>query len=338
MIHASGSAENSFRQNQDLLSTDFLAVLLSQFSRFCVPVFVFLSGYGLASKYKEPLSTARMGDFARRRLSRIVLPYVVWTIALLALMGRFRFDDARSVLSNLETLLPYLYRQGADYHFYFFSIIIQCYLVFPVLLFFLENPRRSRLLLLFLLVLTILYASPAHILFSALGLSRPGFFSAFLLYWVLYFYLGMLLARDKSFLLRLFPRALAFLSVVLFALMIIEYLYWSVRAPDPGHYNHFTRITVIFYSLTFIAFYARYAPAWISTWPARLRDFLILFASLSFTIYIIHTWVLRIVEQNLFLLSFGLTVAASLAIAYALERLIPKQWQSLRLILGLPVA
>jgi len=338
MIHASGSAENSFQSHQEILSSDFLAVFLSQFSRFCVPVFVLLSGYGLASKFKTPLNAGELKEFALRRLSRIVLPYFLWTVAILALTGQFRPPgQAEDLLYNLETLLPFLYRQGADYHFYFFSIIIQCYLLFPLLLFPLQSRRHRYATLLFLLPLTLLYASPAHLLFQELAITRPSFFSAFFIYWILYFYLGMILAREKEALQRIFSGPVALSSGCLFlTLMILEYVYWSRRAPDPGHYNHFTRITVILYSISFISIYARYAQRWIAAWPDWLRDGLVFFASLSFTIYIIHTWVLRVVQQEFFLLSFLFTTVASLGISYALHRLISGRWRILRLILGLP--
>ena len=200
VIHATSRCETAFLKNHLYLSDAFLGVLLNQVARFSVPVFVLLSGYGLTMKYRGAAAAwSRSGlmEFFRGRAFKVLLPFLFWTVLYFFLLHRYVSDPdwglMESFSANLPLLLKYLTRSGVDYHFYFFIIILQCYLVFP----FLFRYRRKWLWWT-LLIVHILFTAPSHYLFAMAGIKRPGFFSAFLLYWVFWFYTGVMISDRQE--------------------------------------------------------------------------------------------------------------------------------------------
>lgn len=340
IIHAAGPFEYIFQKSHDYTSESFLAVFLGQLARFSVPVFIFLSGYGLAIGYskkdlKADPEPGRWMSFFKRRATRIVIPFLFWTVLILFFTDRLNPDT--------ETL-AYFYRRGADYHFYFFHIIIQMYILFPVL-YTLNRRFRSVALLILIMLVQMTFSSPVHILFQKLELARPSFYSAFFIYWIFYFYAGVYLASKDSAEKSQTQTASAGQNIVrpvaaflLFLVVLAEYLYWSYRQSVPDYYNHFTRISVILYSAAFIAL--------IRTTNLKITQMkqsaLIQKAgAFSFAVYIFHTWILRgivyLSDHFLPLPFIGiamLLVLLSFGFAQLLDLLIP--WNPARIVFGLP--
>lgn len=360
VIHGTGWWERRFHAAQFTGVEDVIAVFLNQLARFSVPTFVFLSGLGLALKYAgreraaSPAWNARaLGGFLRERAYKIGLPFLVWTFVFFALMriswsALSALEPAAAFEKFFVTLWPYLYRTGADYHFYFFHIIIECYILFPLLLrVMLATGLRGRLLLwLAFFIMQLALSSPGPRVFDWIGLDRPRFFSAFFPNWSFYFASGMLVALYQDAL-RAWAAARRWqvfsVWAVFYAAVVVEYIYWSYRQPGPDYYNHFTRLTVVGFTLAtltlFIAFDGSIR-AWFEARPRALA-WMNIGAALSFAVYIFHTWILRglfavwsapellLLHALLFVLSFGL--------ALGLDQLIrAPAW--LRVIFGLPEA
>lgn len=99
-----------------------------------VHLFFLLSGFGLG------LSKANLspGNFYKRRLTKIWLPYVlVLTISLLAALSIKIFDDGLDAWAAgvfLYQMFSGEYIASFGGHFWFISAIVQFYLVFPVLI------------------------------------------------------------------------------------------------------------------------------------------------------------------------------------------------------------
>ncbi len=337
IIHATGAGERGFLARHEFAYNDFLAVLLNQLARFSVPIFVMLSGYGLARKYASvdgmPFS------FFRERAWKIALPYLFWSLAIFIALGR-----------GPGEILAGLLRGTADYHFYFFVIILQCYVLFP-LLFAAAQTGLRRPLGVVLLLAHLLLTQPAQYLFFQLGLPTPHWHNSLFVFWIFYFYAGMLWARRETTsssvrkpgpVLRALIGAAA---LVAFAAMTCEYVYRSYVNPVPDYYNHFNRHTVLVYALCvwalFYVFDGRIR-AWLERYP-RLARAITLGAGLSFFVYIFHTWILRGLEQTFLGQEVVLLTVSLTAIAFGLARLmhgvLPEGgivWGTARTILGLP--
>lgn len=96
------------------------AVFVVTFTKWAVPVFVMLSGALLLAPRTEGL-----GDFYRRRFSRVGLPLVFWSFTYLALLG--------AAGAPLGELWERLYGGRPYYHLFFLFVITGLYLIAPML-------------------------------------------------------------------------------------------------------------------------------------------------------------------------------------------------------------
>ncbi len=350
IIHGTSAWEDQFHSSHQFWSEGFASVVWSQVARFCVPVFVILSGYGLAVKYSKEgaLPNGRMNlagalEFYRARLVRIGIPFFVWTIVFLAFAGRFGWNADAGLAENLSAPLVAVVRalafEHADYHFYFFAVILECYLVFPILIRF-----QSFALWGALLVLEIVLTSPSHLAFEMLGIPVPRFPASFVVMWAFHFYTGMLFARRAEDCRRLVHRlpiaAWVMLAVVGFALVLADYLWWSYRTPGPGYHNHFHRQVVVAYALIVWALFVR-SDSTIQAWlkrNTRMGTAVTVGAGISFAVFIFHTQILRLLNMTffaweMFLLNTAL-VTITFGLIYVIHRIVRPKW--LRIVLGLP--
>jgi len=103
--------------------------LIDCLARFCVPAFVMLSGALLLKTHSRPL------DFYRRRFSRIVFPFLFWSLIYsllqLAIKSGHLWQMSRS--EYLSLFGKQLIQDSISYHFWYVYMILGLYLLIPVL-------------------------------------------------------------------------------------------------------------------------------------------------------------------------------------------------------------
>ncbi len=177
-----------------------LAYYWNHMVRFAVPLFIVMSGFLLchADLGAKALPTS---VFYRKRLNRVLLPYILWTCF---------YSSLNAYLSGLGNLTIFLTTLSKNllwgtgyYHLYFIPIIVQLYLLYPLLRKWLEKDARS--LFGFSLTVTlagqmILYLYLLHVI------SLPSQYGSIYVLafpiWLFYFVFGMFVAkkqRDGSF-------------------------------------------------------------------------------------------------------------------------------------------
>lgn len=106
-----------------------LALFLNQAARFCVPLFLFLSGYSLGIG-DRPMP---YGAFLKRRASRVLAPYLVWV--LVYEWSNCGFDPGvwLEQLGDLTGQLRNFLAGQAAPHLYFIPIVVQGYVLYPLL-------------------------------------------------------------------------------------------------------------------------------------------------------------------------------------------------------------
>lgn len=284
-IHAAGGYEGALAQHGRWLSTDGLAAVVSQWARFSVPLFMVFSGYGLAlgerARGVERLGRADMARFWRRRLARIAPPYLAFTVAGLWWADRLSW----------AAIGPALLRGTGDYHLYFLSFLLQGYLIWPLV----RRPSGWRVAA--LLGLAAVFASPMHLIWPG----RPHIPAWIVVHWAGYLALGAWLVGRRSR-----PRAESqprprsmwvarAAWLVALAAVLVEYGWWRAQGPaawsSPGDFNHFCRWTVIAYAGATVWWWQR-AAARSTLGPAAIARAGRL-AGWTFTVYLIHPWVLR---------------------------------------------
>ncbi len=111
-------------------------VVVDQLCRMSIPVFIFLSWYGLSKKYQgKPVPLV---GFFKARFTKLVPLYLIWAVGIWTMMHL-----VTNWGFNLEIPLPIKLVMGqADYHLYFIPLIVMMYILFAAYTFL---PRRARL-------------------------------------------------------------------------------------------------------------------------------------------------------------------------------------------------
>ena len=115
-------------------------LFINMFSKFAVPVFIFLSAFVLFYNYLDkPLGKSMLRSFYTKRLLYILLPY------LLISLGYFVLDvylNGKMGLPAGEILQEFgmkLLTGKAHYHLYYMIIMLQLYLAFPLFLWWFQK-------------------------------------------------------------------------------------------------------------------------------------------------------------------------------------------------------
>jgi surface polysaccharide O-acyltransferase-like enzyme len=151
--------------------------------RWCVPVFVMLSGALLLDSSKEESISA----FYKKRLSRIFIPLVFWSV-LYSVWFMLRKDNFMfaEVVSRLLAGKPY-------FHMWFLFMIIGLYLFTPFFRKIVANSTRRDLKL---LVLIMFILSSISFGYRKLFSNEPALFINWFLLYIPYYFLGYLIRTD----------------------------------------------------------------------------------------------------------------------------------------------
>ena len=122
-----------------------LIAILEIASRFSVPIFFFISAFGLF--YKIDLAAPfDYLKFLRRRFKAVLLPYLIWSALYLLHDDFFYGTTILDVYSAPEVLFFGL----AKYQLYFLVILIWFYLLMPLWIFLIRKMTPARLAVIFL--------------------------------------------------------------------------------------------------------------------------------------------------------------------------------------------
>lgn len=105
------------------------------FFRFGTPCFIFLSSFVLFYNYHgRPVTRGLIINFYRRRLTYILLPYLLASIGYYLMVLYINDRLTTDPLANLSSFMTALLTGSAYTHLYFVFISIQFYLAFPLIL------------------------------------------------------------------------------------------------------------------------------------------------------------------------------------------------------------
>lgn len=136
-----------------------LFALLEICSRFSVPIFFFISAFGLFL-HQDITKPLDYKSFLKRRLNTVLLPYVVWS-TLYMLYYSWQNHDF-SIWWPLN-IMKFLFFGLASYHLYFLVILLWFYALMPfwrkIVYYIIQNPMRNLTAILVLQIAFDYYSS-----------------------------------------------------------------------------------------------------------------------------------------------------------------------------------
>lgn len=189
----------------------FPQIYVRPFINFAVPLFLFLSGYLTNINQKDWFA------FGKKRVVRVLVPYVVWTLVYTLL-----FFQSNKLVFNLLTT-------KAAIPFYYIFVYIQFVLLTPLIGYLAESKYSwvgwiiSPISLLIYLIFYNLFVGGARILWhvSCMG-------------WFTFYYLGIML-RNEQYKSRINAKVLILLLLVLLLMQMTEgYLLYKSGWNNPG--------------------------------------------------------------------------------------------------------
>lgn len=286
LIHTT-SASYSFLAPQQL--NYFLT--LDNFLRFSVPLFVALSGYLLAAKYLN--QKLALKEFFLKRALRLLPSYLIWTAIIYIFLHYFTKEPQQQF-----SIFQIIFLGRADYHLYFVPMLFQLYLLFPLILYLYQKHKLVTLL-------TSLVLQSAVFLFS-LAVQDQIIKVNFLwgdqqqyllcLTWIFYFTLGIFLFDFKS------RSRLKTIFLVLTGLGLAVTVYQSFSIYNKTHElisaTTFTRFPVILYATGFVGSVLTFSDK-LERLNTIAKNLLVTIGKSSYTIYLMHTIVLRLVYEQM---------------------------------------
>lgn len=293
-----------------------VGVSLDQLGRVTVPLFLFLSGYGLGIQYKE--QTPTLHRFISRRLWPLIPLFVLWSVTCWL---SFAFIPAWKFAGQPSSFVWQLLLGQADYPYYFVVILIQLYFIFPFLLSALKRWSwfmGGVLGLQFLIYGVYALATPPE----AWWLERLQYL--FVGSWGAYFLFGAWYAIQKRPLFS--PKVLFLTGVGAYILCLLDAAWALQQGVDPLLAVRTTRLSVMFYALCLLSCIAQFS----FSIPTFFRP-IVWLGKHSLLIFLTHALVLRwlfswwrmsVAPSALFAVGilWGIAFVVSLALSRSSER------------------
>lgn len=144
-VHATSSAAA-----QQALVSPFYYVYnwFNIFFKIGTSSFIFLSAFVLFyNYYSKPINRELIGRFYKKRLTYIIIPYILVSCCYFTLLALQRGDFVNnSKMYELQQLGTKLLTGTAYTHLYFIFISIQFYIMFPLILWIFQKLRNQRVL------------------------------------------------------------------------------------------------------------------------------------------------------------------------------------------------
>lgn len=206
--------------------------------RFCVPVFLMMSGALILPRHQGSIS-----GFLAKRLSRVVLPFLFWATIYIALAIQSAYaDNAAFTLHSAMQIPLQKLLHGPALHFWYVYLIIGLYLLFPLLGKWLRASTNTEILyFLCMWMVTTVAAFPAiQAYFPEIELI---YFSGYIGYPVLGYYLMDRVPADRP---RTRQIAIAMIITgIVVTIMGTYYLSWAHGSFDDWFYKYLSPNVIV---------------------------------------------------------------------------------------------
>lgn len=261
-----------------------IGVIIDNFVRFAVPLFLVLSGATLLTKQYTVI------DFYKKRMSRVLIPFLFWLPAYWVFRWFMlrEWERPHSFDAIVHWGADLFIKEGVSIHLWFVYMILLLYLFIPVISKILKTATRKSIVIFLVLWLILNHLQ----LFGVISIDGfPLLFKrlyGYLLY-TGYLVLGYFLQtlHSKYYLSRIFA-LLLYLSTVVIASLLTYYLSsqsgkQTLTAMGTFTLNTFLQVIAIYFLVKDVEFKNKYIVSFIQT-----------ISNYSFGIYLVHIMVISL--------------------------------------------
>lgn len=248
-----------------------LMLLLNRSLKFTTPVFIFLSGVTSFYGYRNGNREFKYFDFLKKRLSKLLVAYVVWCVIYYTAYIRFGYYGF-----DIKFFTKSMFQGTMSYHLYFVIIITQLYILGPVFYNLIKNSKNRVMVLVISAIITALCVE--YIRFE---LSDRIF-----LKYMFFYMLGMFVTFEYD----KFTMWLKKNNI----LVIVGYIIIALAYSIVSYYDLIIYTIVWFLFSTVSVFFVYYIGLILKDWLKNIYSFIKLFGQSSYYIYLMHPLILTI--------------------------------------------
>lgn len=264
--------------------------IFNSISRWGVPVFFMMSGVLLLN----PKNDESTSDFLKKRIGKIGIPLIVWSIIYSIAKHYFIEMDKPEIITYPKILLTDIIFDRAYYHLWFIYVIITIYLITPFLRKIIKHSNIKEIrYLLFLWFISTIGSYTYHSIYTCILHERSSYIrildiplvGGFIGYFVLGYYLNKIEITKK---IRGIIYFIAGLSFILIPILIYSTSIGKTKLNEQ-FYNHFM-ITTFFITIGVFVFF-RYKN-FDNIIPVNMKKLIVSMSNATFGIYLVHMLVL----------------------------------------------
>lgn len=263
---------HSMRYQDD--SSVNIAIVFRQLINFSVPLFLALSGFFLAEK--EILNKKEYFTFLKKRIPRVYLPYAVWSLVFIVI----NIVTIKNISIGNQLFNFVIFQTKAI--FYFVALIIQYYILFPILKRFLSKKLLLTSMVVSLMACLLIFAYQ-HSTHRTLPLIL---YAGNALTWILFFVLGMYLRIYKINIKR---NTIIALAIGAFGLSVVETYFQIEIIGNIGSAVSAVKVSSFLYSALIIVLLLNY--------KYSIKTIFYDLGKVSYAIYLLHLLVLKVVVK-----------------------------------------
>lgn len=257
-IHATGGFVMYSDFNSNAMK---LGMFINQFFRFGTPVFMMISGFVLFYNYRTP-TEFNPSKFYKKKVTYLIVPYIIWSI------GYFFFKRYIYYLpleANWHSvILNDLLLGNAFSHLYFIFLIVQFYLIFPILIRTISDHMMKRPVKVFISIALLQGAILVYEFYFVkyTGLKLLDFINSFywktVLGWFFYFIAGGIIAYNYDRFVEFVDKKIKFIipayvvSLILFMGEVYVDVYESKSLVNYEKYGSIRPMNMIYGVMSFI--------------------------------------------------------------------------------------
>lgn len=274
IVHITATGVTDYIQGSTL---HIISLLINRGLKFTTPVFIFLSGVTSFYSYKNKKFNYFV--FLRKRLPRILIPYIIWCIIYYRVYIKWGY-----YVPDLGMLKEKLFDGTMSYHLYFVIIITQLYILGPIFYYIIKIPKNKIFVLITGVIITAICVQYLHYEHS------DRIFLKYMCFYMIGIYVGIETEKFINFI-----KKFKIPIIIMYFIMVLTYVYVSYY--NLASYNY----VWFLFSLVSI-FFVYEIGLFLKDKLPKMHKSIKTFGQSSYYIYLMHplvlTYMIRYTTQN----------------------------------------